>query len=128
MEGFVRVGTLEALREGTGLAVSVGSARIGLFRVGGGLYAIEDRCPHKGGALVGGALDGEIITCPSCRYQYSVVTGLNPRTTSCHVNQSTAACHYRNFPEGRCETYDVRVEGPEVFVATTPRPFRKPVG
>jgi len=128
MDGFVRVGTVETLREGTGLAVSVGSARIALFRVGGALYAIEDRCPHKGEPLVAGALDGEIITCPSCRHQYSVVTGLNPRTMSCHVNQSTASCHYRSFPEGRCETYDVRVEDREVFVATTPRPFRKPVG
>jgi hypothetical protein len=53
-------------------------------------------------------------------------TGLNPLTTACHVNQSTAEYHYRHFPEGKADVFDVQVTGGGVVaVATTPRPFRK---
>jgi hypothetical protein len=50
---------------------------------------------------------------------------LNPLTTACHVNQSTAEYHYRHFPEGKADVFDVQVMGGVVAVATTPRPFRK---
>ena len=76
----------------------------------------------------GAKVDGEILSCPYCHVRYSVRTGLNPLTTACHVNQSTAEYHYRNFPEGKAERYDVRTDGEAVVVATSPRPFRKVVG
>ena len=65
------------------------------------------------------------VSCPRCRYRYSTRTGLNPLTTACHVNQSTAEYHYRHFPEGKADVFDVQVTGGVVAVATTPRPFRK---
>jgi nitrite reductase/ring-hydroxylating ferredoxin subunit len=96
-----------------------------LVRVGGIVFALQARCPHKGCHWDGATLTGEILSCPECHFRYSVRTGLNPLTTACHVNQSTAEYHYRNFPEGKADLYDVCVEDGRVAVATSPRSFRK---
>jgi len=98
-----------------------------LVRVDNTVFALQPRCPHKGCEWDGAKVDGEILSCPQCHFRYSVRTGLNPLTTACHVNQSTAEYHYRNFPEGKAELYDVRIDGDAVEVATSPRPFRKVV-
>lgn len=96
-----------------------------LTRVGDAVFALQATCPHKGCDWDGATLDGEILSCPRCRFRYSARTGLNPLTTACHVNQSTAEYHYRNFPEGRADLFDVRLDADGVAVATSPRPFRK---
>ena len=51
-----------------GLAVEAGGRAIALFRVGGAVHAIEDRCPHQfaplsQGTLCGGSF-GDCIVCP----------------------------------------------------------------
>jgi nitrite reductase/ring-hydroxylating ferredoxin subunit len=101
--------------------------RVLLARVGGEVYALQATCPHRGCDWDGAPLDGEILACPRCRHRYSARTGLNPLTTACHVNQSTAEYHYRNFPEGKADVFDVKVTDGVVAVAAAPRPFRKVV-
>jgi len=99
--------------------------RVLLARVGSAVYALQPTCPHRGCDWDGASLDGEILSCPRCRHRYSARTGLNPLTTACHVNQSTAEYHYRNFPEGKADLFDVTIADDVVAVATVPRPFRK---
>ncbi len=48
---------------------------VAVFRAGGGLHAVEDRCPHAGSALSGGPLEGVVITCPRHGSQFDVRTG-----------------------------------------------------
>ena len=99
--------------------------RVLLARIGHEVYALQPTCPHRACDWDGASLDGEILSCPRCRHRYSARTGLNPLTTACHVNQSTAEYHYRNFPEGKADLFDVKVTDGVVTVATAPRPFRK---
>jgi nitrite reductase/ring-hydroxylating ferredoxin subunit len=96
-----------------------------LARASDTVYALQPTCPHRGCDWDGALLDGETVSCPRCRHRYSVRTGLNPLTTACHVNQSTAEYHYRHFPEGKADVFDVKVVGDVVTVANAPRPFRK---
>jgi nitrite reductase/ring-hydroxylating ferredoxin subunit len=42
------VGKLNEIPEGKAIAVEAGRRTIAVFRVGGKLYAIANRCPHKG--------------------------------------------------------------------------------
>ena len=99
--------------------------RVLLARVGNEVYALQPTCPHRGCDWDGASVDGEILSCPRCRHRYSARTGLNPLTTACHVNQSTAEYHYRNFPEGKADLFDVKITDGVVAVTTVPRPFRK---
>jgi nitrite reductase/ring-hydroxylating ferredoxin subunit len=124
---LVTLARLEEVPVGTARVFGEGGFRALLTRVGDGVYALQAACPHKGCDWDGARVDGEVLSCPRCHVRYSARTGLNPLTTACHVNQSTAECHYRNFPEGRADLFDARVEAGAVLVATSPRPFRKVV-
>ena len=122
---FVSLGRVEDVPVGEARLFGEGEFRVLLMRAGREIYALQPTCPHKGCDWDGATLVGEILSCPRCHFRYSARTGLNPLTSACHVNQSTAECHYRNFPEGRADLFDVRTEAGAVAVATTPKAFRK---
>jgi nitrite reductase/ring-hydroxylating ferredoxin subunit len=124
---FVRVADLEEIPTGRARVFEADGVRVLLARVGDAIHALQPTCPHRGCDWDGATLDGELLTCPRCRFRYSARTGLNPLTTACHVNQSTAEYHYRHFPEGYADRYAVCACGDQVAVARTAEPFRKVV-
>jgi nitrite reductase/ring-hydroxylating ferredoxin subunit len=122
---FVRVARVDEIPAGEARVLGPAGFRALLTRLGNEIHALQPTCPHRGCDWDGARLDGELVTCPRCGFRYSVRTGLNPLTTACHVNQSTAEYHYRHFPEGHARRHEVRVAGEEVAVATQAQPFRK---
>ena len=56
-----------------GSAVQVGDAAV--FNVAGNFCATQAKCPHRGGALAPGRLEGSTITCPLHGSQFNVCTG-----------------------------------------------------
>lgn len=49
---------------------------IAVFRAAdGGLFALRDRCPHKGGPLSQGIIHGRAVTCPLHNWVISLETG-----------------------------------------------------
>lgn len=48
---------------------------IALFNIAGQIYAIADSCPHAGGSLLYGTLDGCTIQCPAHGLHFDLVTG-----------------------------------------------------
>ncbi|MGI0128725.1 MAG: Rieske (2Fe-2S) protein [Thermoplasmata archaeon] len=50
--------------EGHGVRITAGATPVAVFRAGGQLYALEARCPHVGGPLDQGKLEGTRVTCP----------------------------------------------------------------
>jgi nitrite reductase/ring-hydroxylating ferredoxin subunit len=123
--GRLAVARLDEVPEGTARRFETAGFAVLLTRIGETVHAVQATCPHRGCAWDGATVDAGILHCPACRFRYSARTGLNPLTTSCHVNQSTAEHHYRNFPEGRAETHDAWTEDGRVIVETTARPFVK---
>jgi len=55
--------------------VSVLGRKFALYNVDGELFATENACPHAGGQLGEGDLDGHTITCPFHAFEYDVRTG-----------------------------------------------------
>ena len=73
-----RVASESEIPSGRGLCVRVGRLEIGLYRVDGEIYAMENACPHAGYPLHEGELDGPVITCAQHFWQFDVRTGLRP--------------------------------------------------
>ena len=54
----------------------VGGPEIAVFRTGDDrIYAIENRCPHKGGPLSQGIVHGDRVTCPLHNWTISLASG-----------------------------------------------------
>ena len=59
------VGTIDDIPRLGARVVAVGARRIALFRTAAdGIFALEDRCPHRGGPLSQGIVHGGRVTCP----------------------------------------------------------------
>ena len=97
---FERLACLSEIPEECGLFVRRGELEIGLYRVEGRVYAMENVCPHAGYALHEGELDGGFGVCPGHGWAFSVVTGL-------------ALGEAEEEPLRR---YPVRIEGDEVWI------------
>jgi len=95
-----RVAKLSEIASGTTRRVVVGSTELLLCNVGGKVYAIEDVCTHDGGPLDQGELEGEHVVCPRHGATFDVRTG-------------DALTLPAVLP---LMTYDVSVEGDDVFV------------
>jgi len=79
------VGRSEELPEGSRKTVRVGEEEIALFRLEGVLYAVDNACPHRGGPLGEGDLQGHVIHCPLHAWPFDLRTGLCPTNPNARV-------------------------------------------
>jgi nitrite reductase (NADH) small subunit len=100
---FTKVATLDELPPGALIEVELDGEPYALCNVGGQIRALFGTCPHEGGPLGQGALEGPMITCPWHCWQFDTVTGI------CVFGDDLAI-----------ETYPVRVEGNDVLVEILP--------
>lgn len=100
MENWLKVCALEEIpRLGT-RKVESGDLRIALFRTGEDeIFALADRCPHKGGPLSQGIVCGKQVTCPLHSWKIEFADG---RAVAPDV--------------GETATYPIKVEGGVVFI------------
>ena len=63
------------ISEGKMLGVTVKGNYILIANVGGNFYAVDSVCPHLGGFLPIGKLEGNTIICPVHGAEYDVTTG-----------------------------------------------------
>lgn len=99
MAEFVRAMAAADLPPGRGAALTLEGRPVALFNVGGALHAIDGRCPHRGGPLGEGFLDGAQVSCPWHNYTFDVTTGENVVS-----------------PDLKVACFEVRVEDGQVLV------------
>lgn len=75
MASFQKVASVGDVVPGTCTSVEVGGKQLALFNVGGTFYATDNECPHRGGPLGEGELDGCVVTCPWHSWQFDVTSG-----------------------------------------------------
>ena len=97
---YVRVANVNDVPPGTGkLVMGPFEKPIALFNVEGEFYAINYICPHMGGPLGEGMLNGYVVTSPWHGWTFDVRTGLP------------------DHPGGHSvSAYKVKVEGNDVYV------------
>lgn len=105
MSDFVKVAALNDLPVGQSKCVDVNGREVALFNLDGKIFAIDNCCPHRGGPLAEGMVEGCQVICPWHGWRFDVTTG--------------AGVTIANKP---VDAYDVRVENGEIWVSSAPRP------
>lgn len=96
----MRVGGVGEIPPGKAKVVVVSkSEEYAVYNVDGALYATGNVCPHSGGPLGEGELEGPVVTCPWHAWQFDVRTGIA-----------------LDFPEDHVLTYPVKVQGDEIYI------------
>lgn len=114
MERFVEVAKADELTDGSMKQVSVGGQEILLARVGAIYYSADNRCPHMGGDLSQGTLEGTIITCPRHHSQFDLADGHVVRWTD-WSGLMLATGKLLRSPRP-LKMHEVRQEGDEILV------------
>jgi len=97
---WINAGSLATVPARGARVLKVGGLDIAVFRTGENrIFALRDRCPHRGGPLSQGIVHGERVTCP-----------LHDWVIDLNSGAATGA------DEGCTATFEVRIEGEEVFV------------
>ncbi len=114
MPEFVDVLPADQLKSGEMKSVIANGLGIVVARVGDQYYAAANACPHMGGILSRGQLEGTIVTCPRHHSQFDLRDGRNLRWTDWEGPMLTVGKLLRHPRPLR--TYAVKVEGTEIFV------------
>ena len=101
---FVTVARVADVAPGTAKAVIVGQREIALFNVDGTFYALDNTCPHQGGPLAEGWIEGTRVTCPWHAWTFDLTTG--------GMTLGDFAC---------VDTFEVRIDNDAVRVARRSR-------
>ena len=75
MARLVKIADANQLPPGKATAAEIDGTRIAVFNVGGSFYALEDTCPHAGGPLSEGLVDGDKVVCPWHDAEFDLNTG-----------------------------------------------------
>ena len=100
---WIQVASLDDLPPGSSREFIHEGRVYALFRIGEAITCLDGLCPHNGGRLVNGPVDGFRVTCPrlGClRWSFDLRTG------ACSVGQALTR-----------RLYPVRVEADAIFVA-----------
>ncbi len=100
MPRFVKLANLSELPEGSAAEVEFEGRVYALYNIKGVVSAIDGICPHQGGPLAEGLLEGTTVTCPWHGWQFDVCTGKTPLG-----------------PKIKQPVYEVKIEGQDVLVS-----------
>ena len=70
-----RVAATTDIPAGEGREFVVAGRIVAVFHTDGAFHAMDGICPHSGGPLAKGALNGNVVTCPWHGWQFDVSTG-----------------------------------------------------
>src|SRR5262249_54043838 len=99
MAKWIRIADVGDCPKGASMECVADDHLVALFNVDGEYYALDGVCPHQGGPLAKGRLDGATVSCPWHGWQFDV---------GCRQHQTSPTLMQRAFP--------VRSEGGDVLI------------
>jgi nitrite reductase (NADH) small subunit len=104
MNDWLEIGTLDDIPRQGARVVRAADGDIAVFRtLDDEVFALRDKCPHKGGPLSQGIVHGNKVACPLHDWKIHLDTGLAVAPD-----------------EGCAARFPVRVEAGRVFLSLTP--------
>ena len=101
---WVVIGRLEDIPRQGARVVETADGTIAVFRTADdAIFALRDKCPHKGGPLSQGIVHGKRVACPLHDWKI-------------HLDSGMAAAP----DEGCAASYPIRLEGDEIYLSLTP--------
>jgi nitrite reductase/ring-hydroxylating ferredoxin subunit len=111
---FVEAGKTGEFRDGFKKKVLVEGREILLARVGDNYYAVGNRCPHMGGELAAGQLEGTVVTCPLHGSRFDIRDGSVVRWLK---GSGLTAAVGKVFKRPRpLPVYKVRIDGDNILI------------
>lgn len=104
---YVKAAQTTELTAGNKKKIMVGEKAILLANIDGAYYAIDNTCPHLGGSLADGKLEGSHIVCPRHGSIFDVKTGKTIRG---------GKLLFIPFNVKDVASYPVKVEGTDIFI------------
>ncbi len=100
---WIDIGALEEIAPRGARVVKTAFGCVAVFRTETDeVFAVSDRCPHKGGPLSDGIVHGNKVTCPLHNWVFSLETG-----------------EAQGADEGQVPTYAARVEAGRILLDAT---------
>ncbi|ABL72515.1 nitrite reductase small subunit NirD [Paracoccus denitrificans] len=101
MTVFIDIGALEDIPRQGARVIRTAQGCVAVFRtMDDRVFALDDRCPHKGGPLSEGIVHGDRVTCPLHNWVFD-------------MNSGTA----QGADEGAVRTWPVRVEQGRILIS-----------
>ena len=75
MNGWKKLLDCPNLLPQSGQVVMMDEKPVALFNIDGEFIAMDNKCPHRGGSLGDGEIEGDIVTCPWHGWQFNCRTG-----------------------------------------------------
>ena len=97
--GFVKVGAASLLPAGSVMEALIGDRSYAVCNLDGHYHALDGTCPHAGGPLGQGRLEGGLVVCPWHEWAFECITGSNDYD-----------------PAIKLELFPVKVEGGDILV------------
>lgn len=82
---LIGVARVNEIPPGTCKVVQLEHRFVTVFNIDGEFHAIDHECPHEGGPLGCGEVDGRIVVCPWHGWAFDVVTGRCPTSPDLSV-------------------------------------------
>ena len=99
MGQWVRIAAVDEIAEGSGKEFVAGGHIVAIYHAEGSFWALDGICPHAGGPLASGHLNGSVVTCPWHGRQFDIKTGRD--------------CLNANLSPPR---FAVKVEGDQIWI------------
>jgi nitrite reductase (NADH) small subunit len=100
---WIDIGALGDIPRRGSRVVKTAMGCVAVFRTGSDeVFALENRCPHKGGPLSEGIVHGNKVTCPLHNWVFSLETG-----------------EAQGADKGTVPTYPARIEDGRILLETT---------
>lgn len=97
---WIDIGPLDAIPPRGSRKVATPFGCVAVFRTGDDrVFALNNRCPHKGGPLSEGIVHGHAVTCPLHNWVFDLATGL-----------------VQGADSGRVDTFPARLEAGRVLL------------
>jgi 3-phenylpropionate/trans-cinnamate dioxygenase ferredoxin subunit len=114
MGKLTRLANISDLAEGTVKKYQVEDKEVLIAKVEGKYYAAQNKCPHFGGDLSKGKLEGTIVTCPRHGSQFNLTDGSVVRWLKGTGLISSIGKTLKS-PQ-KLSTYQIKVDGQGIIV------------
>jgi len=114
MGKLTRLANINDLTDGTMKTYQIQGTEILIARIEGKYYAAQNKCPHFGGDLSKGKLEGTIVTCPRHGSQFNVSDGSVVRWLKGTGFIATIGKTLK--PPQKLMTYNTKIEGQDILV------------